>query len=116
MCWQRAYSRQGLSLLEMMLVVMLISIVASLIMVRISASTDTAKCKACQHNRSELNAAIERYGVSNGSYPSNLGDLVVPDYFPGGVPVCPVSGAAYSMNSTTHRIDGHTSSSSPGDH
>jgi type II secretory pathway pseudopilin PulG len=100
----------------MMLVVMLISIIASVIMVRISASTDAAKCKTCQHNRSELNAAIERYGVENGSYPSDLGDLVVSEYFPGGVPVCPVSGAAYSMNSTTHRIDGHTSNTLPGDH
>jgi general secretion pathway protein G len=106
----------GLSLLEMMLVVVLIAIVASIIMVRISDSTDDAKCKACRHNRAELNAAIERFGLETGSYPVDLTELAVPAYFPGGVPVCPGSGAAYSMNSTTHRIDGHSSSTLPGDH
>lgn len=107
---------RGFSLLEVVLVVVLIGIVATVIMARISNSTDTAKCRSCQHNRFELNAAIERYGVENGSYPTNLSDLNVPDYFPVGIPVCPVSGAAYSMNATTHRVEGHTSSSVPGDH
>lgn len=107
---------RGLSLLELMLVVVLISVVASLVMVRISQSSDTAKCKACLHNRVELNSAIERYGVTNGSYPTDLTDLETPDYFPAGVPVCPVSGAAYSMNATTYRIDGHSSPVMPGDH
>ena len=110
------FLKSGLSLLEMMLVVVLVAIVASIIMVRISDSTDTAKCKACQHNRAELNAAIERFGVESGTYPTDLSDLAVPTYFPGGVPVCPATGAAYSMNSTTHRIDGHSSNTLPGDH
>jgi prepilin-type N-terminal cleavage/methylation domain-containing protein len=107
---------QGLSLLEVMLVVLLIAVIATLVIPRISDTSDTAKCKACRHNRAELNAAIERYGVSNSSYPTDLTDLVAPDYFPQGIPTCPVSGAAYSMNATTHRIDGHTSAVVPGDH
>jgi general secretion pathway protein G len=108
--------RRGLSLLEVMFVVVLVAIVASLIMTRVADSTDSAKCRSCLHNRAELNAAIERYGVESGSYPSNLSDLNVPAYFPAGIPTCPVSGAAYSMNTTTHRIEGHTSSTAPGDH
>jgi general secretion pathway protein G len=108
--------RRGLSLLEVMLVVVLVSVVASIIIARVSESTDSAKCRSCQHNRAELNAAIERYGVSTGEYPNILSDLSGPEYFPSGVPNCPVSGAAYSMNSTTHRIEGHTSSTAPGDH
>jgi general secretion pathway protein G len=110
-CWKR-----GLSLLELMLVVVLVSIIASLVVVRISESFDMSQCKACHHNRSELNAAIERFGVSTGAYPSDLNDLAVPDYFPNGIPLCPVSGATYLMNSTSHRIDGHTSNTVPGDH
>ena len=107
---------RGLSLLEVMFVVVLIAVVATIIMARMSLSTDSAKCRSCQHNRAELNAAIERYGVENSSYPTSLADLNVPAYFPAGIPTCPVSGAAYSMNTTTHRIDGHTSSTVPGDH
>jgi prepilin-type N-terminal cleavage/methylation domain-containing protein len=113
---RRQLLNRGLSLLEVMLVVVLISIIASLIMSRMAASTDSAKCRSCQHNRSELNAAIERYGVENGAYPTSLGDLNAPNYFPGGIPTCPVSGAAYSMNTTIHRVEGHTSSTVPGDH
>jgi general secretion pathway protein G len=114
-CRQSLFNR-GLSLLEVMFVVVLIAIVASIIITRVSDSTDSAKCRTCQHNRSELNAAIERYGVEIGSYPANLSDLDTPTYFPAGIPTCPVSGAAYSLNTTTHRIDGHTSNTVPGDH
>lgn len=109
-------SNRGLSLLELMLVVMLVGIIASIVVARISQSSDNAKCKSCLHNRSQLNEAIERYGVENGSYPTSLNDLAVPDYFPSGIPTCPASGASYSLNTTTHRIDGHTSSTLPGDH
>jgi general secretion pathway protein G len=107
---------RGLSLLEVMFVVVLIAIIASIIMARVTDSTDSAKCRSCLHNRAELNAAIERYGVETGAYPTAIGDLNTPTYFPAGIPTCPVSGAAYSMNTTTHRVDGHTSSTAPGDH
>ena len=113
---RRHLLNRGLSLLEVMLVVVLIAIIASVIVARVADSTDSAKCRTCQHNRVELNAAIERYGVENGAYPTALSDLNVPAYFPQGIPTCPVSGAAYSMNTTTYRIDGHTSSTVPGDH
>jgi prepilin-type N-terminal cleavage/methylation domain-containing protein len=116
MCTRRFFCKRGLSLLELMLVVVLVSVIATIVIARVSQSTDTAKCKACRHNRIELNAAIERYGVTNGGYPSDLSDLAVPDYFPQGIPVCPVSGAAYSMNTTTHRVDAHTSNTVAGDH
>ena len=107
---------RGLSLLELMLVVMLVAIIASIVMVRISDSTDTAKCRACQHNRAELNAALERYGVENGSFPIDLTLLNAPEYFPAGVPTCPVTGATYAIDPGTQRISGHTSTTVPGDH
>ena len=103
-------SCRGFSLIELILVVTIIGIIATLIMPRISTSQDSAKEKSCFHNRSELNSAIERYGVTNGSFPSSLNDLNVSDYFPGGIPVCPVTGNAYSLNATTKRVDGHTNS------
>lgn len=105
-----------MSLLEVMLVVVVIGIIATIIMARLSASSDMAKCKTCFHNKSQLNAAIERYGVENGNYPTDLTDLAVPAYFPDGLPICPVSGSGYLMNGTTHRVDGHSSLTVPGDH
>jgi len=102
--------RQGFSLLELLAVVTLIGIIASLLVPRIQASSDRAKEKSCDHNRTELNSAIERYGITNGNFPSALNDLNIPDYFPGGIPTCPVTGNAYTINATTNRIDGHTNS------
>lgn len=106
----------GFSLLEVMLVIVLIGIVATIIIGTVADSTDGAKCRACQHNRAELNAAIERYGIETGAYPASLDEVNVPDYFPSGIPACPVSGAAYTLNTSTYRIEGHTSNTVPGDH
>lgn len=111
-----ANPKRGLSLLELMLVVILIGIIASIVVPRISTSSEAAKIEACHHNRAEINSALERYGVVTGSYPTSLSDVDTTDYFPGGIPVCPVTGNTYSMNATTHRVDGHTSSANPGDH
>ena len=104
---------RGLSLIEVLLVVTIIGIIASVVMVRISDSTDAAKEKSCFHNRAELNSAIERFGIETGAFPTAIGDLDTDDYFPGGIPTCPVTGNAYTLNTTTHRVDGHTSSGSP---
>jgi len=103
-----AFSRnQGFSLLELIIVVTIIGIIATLVMPRISASKDMAEEKSCYHNRTDLNSAIERYGITNGNFPSALNDLNVLDYFPEGIPTCPVTGNAYTINGTTNRVDGH---------
>ena len=102
--------RLAFSLIEVIFVVTIIGILATVIMQRISTSSDAAKEKSCFHNRTEINSAWERFGVVTGAFPTDLSDLDVPDYFPGGIPVCPVSGAAYTMNATTERVDGHTNS------
>ncbi len=104
------HSRQGFSLLELIIVVTIIGIIATLVMPRISASSDKANENTCYHNRAELNSALERYGITNGSFPSSLNDLNTLDYFPGGIPACPVTGNAYVLNTTTNRVEGHTNS------
>lgn len=97
--------------MELIAVVVIIGIIATLLMPRIVESQDEAKANACQHDRMLINSAIERFAVVNNAYPTSLSDLNVPDYFPSGIPSCPVTGAAYSLNSTTHRVDGHTGGS-----
>ena len=44
------------------------------------------------------------------SYPAaNLSDIGADtSYLPGGLPVCPVDGTAYTINTTTGRVTGHT--------
>lgn len=99
--------RFGFSLLELMTVVLLIGILVTIGVVRIAESSDKAKQKSCNSNRTQLNAALERYAVSNGSFATDISDVDTADYFPGGIPVCPVDGSAYTLNTTTHRVEGH---------
>ena len=106
----------GFTLLELMLVVILLGIIAAIVLPRVIGSADDAKVKTCHHNRVEINSAIERYQVVNGSFPTDLSDLESAEYFPIGIPVCPVTGSTYTMNSTTNRVEGHASGTNPGDH
>lgn len=105
--------RDGLSLLELLIVITIIAALATYAMIRLSVAVDSAAEKACNHNVTQINSASERYAVLNDAFPTDLTDLETNDYFPEGVPICPVSGTAYSLNSTTHRVDGHAGGSHP---
>ena len=109
---------RGFSLLELMAVIIVVGVIATLIIYRIAPTSDFARTQACSHNRSEINAAIERWYVDKNTWPAgDLSDLGGdPEYFPVGIPTCPVTGSAYSLNATTKRVDGHNSDALPGDH
>lgn len=109
----RKTSRAGFSLLELLAVVTILGIIALVVIPRISASSATARENACFQNKSEINAAVERYFFENGSLPNSIADLNTATYFPDGIPTCPVSGTAYTLDATTKRVSGHTSGSHP---
>jgi prepilin-type N-terminal cleavage/methylation domain-containing protein len=99
--------RTGFSLMELLAVVTILGIIAAIIVPRVTVSSDTAKQKVNAHNKATINAAVERYYIENGTWPAdNLSDIGADaDYFPDGVPTNPVTGAAYTLNSTTHRVN-----------
>lgn len=101
--------------MELLAVVVVLGLIATLALPRMISSTDAAREKACYHNRGEINITVERYYLHTGNWPAtNLSDIGAdPNYFPDGLPTCPVSGAAYRLDGTTHRVIGHTHS---GDH
>ncbi len=105
---QHRKDRGGFSFLEVMAVVGLVGIIVAITITRIAESSDAAQAKSCNHNRSQLNSALERFAVSNGSFATSMADIDTDDYFPGGIPVCPVDGSAYTLNTTTHRVEGHS--------
>jgi prepilin-type N-terminal cleavage/methylation domain-containing protein len=108
-------ARFGFSLMELLAVVVILGVIAALVLPRVSSNNDLAKEKTCLHNRAEINIAVEQYYIHTGAWPANnLSDIGAdPDYFPEGVPTCPVTGNAYQLDGTLHRVQGHTG---PGTH
>ena len=109
----RLKNRAAFSLMELLAAVVILGILAALILPRVSAGTDTAKVKTCVHNRTEINITVEQYYLHTGNWPANdlsdiAGDI---NYFPDGLATCPVTGAAYRIDPTTHRVVGHAGSS-----
>ena len=99
--------RSGFSLMELLAVVTILGIIAAIIVPRVAVSSDTAKTKVNSHNKATINAAVERWYIEKGAWPANnLSDIGADaNYFPEAVPTNPTSGAAYTLNATTHRVN-----------
>ena len=101
--------RRAFTLLEMMAAVVILALIATFILPRSTHSIDKAKECTCFHHRTNVNRAVERYHIETGSWPAD--DLSTfagsHDFFPFGVPDCPVSGDSYRLDPTTHRVVGH---------
>lgn len=99
--------RSGFSLLELLAVVTILGIIAAIIVPRVTVSSTTAKTKVRDHHKATINSAVERYYVETNAWPANdLSDIGAnASYFPDGLPVDPVSGSAYTLNATTHRVN-----------
>jgi hypothetical protein len=111
----RNHRPTAFSLMELIAVVTILGVVAALVLPRVISGTDVAKEKACFHNRAEIGITVERFYMHTGAWPANdLSDIGTNgEYFPDGLPACPVSGHAYRLDPVTHRVVGHGSS---GDH
>jgi general secretion pathway protein G len=84
-------SARGFTLLELMIVIAIIVILATIGAGRYEQSLKTARYAAQQHDVSELNAAIQHYTEDKEMPPNSLDDLVSAGYF-GHIPVDPVTG------------------------
>lgn len=100
--------RKGLTLMELLIVVIILGALAAIAIPRITTSATTAKINACKTNVDTLNTSIEMYNVDTGSYPSALTDVTADaNYFPDGAPGCPFN-TAYSYSATTNRVSDHS--------
>ena len=96
--------RKGLTLIELLIVVIILGALAAIAVPRMSSSATTAKKRACQTNQGTINSQIELYyaNSTDGSWPTLSTFITDANYFPD-TPTCP-SGGTYSMDSTTHHV------------
>jgi len=64
------YRQKGFTLLEVMLVVVILSVLAAIAIPRLAGSSDKAREKADIITAREVKAALDRYEIENGSYPT----------------------------------------------
>ncbi len=85
--------KRGLSLIEILVVVVILGILAAIAMPRFMNAAYRTKDNTCQANISIMNEAVERYYAQNGYLPKKLAKLTTDvNYFPLGIPVCPNGG------------------------
>jgi len=106
----RTTNRAAFSLVELIAVVAILAIVAAYIVPRVGSHHTSAKRSACLVNKGEIELQVRLWYRNNGSYPaanlSNIAGNVA--YFPAGLPTCPVDGTAYTIDTTTGLVSGHS--------
>jgi len=99
----------GFTLLELLIVVVILGILAAVVVPRFAISAGTAKRNACDCNLARISTQVDRWYFEKQSWPKiDLSDISADtDYFPDGVPRCPVDNRVYQLNPTTHRVKRH---------
>ncbi len=109
---KRFRNRSGFTLIEILAVVVILGILAVVVVPRVLASSATAKINACYQNKAAINTGIEKWYFDTGTWPAdNLADISADvNYFPDGIPACPVDASAYAMDPLVgnNRVTGHT--------
>jgi general secretion pathway protein G len=77
----RKSRRGGFTLVEMMVVIVIIGILATVVIVNISGKADKARVEATQALLKQLGGQMEMFKLDNNRYPENLMDLYkMPSY------------------------------------
>ena len=103
-----AMQRKGFSLLELMVVISVVGVLAIVIVPRVFGENDAAKTAACHTYRGDIEVQAELWMHNTGTWPtSSLSDLGADtNYYPEGLPTCPVDGTAYTIDASG-RVVGH---------
>ena len=102
--------RRGLSLLEMLAVVTLMGVLAVIVIPRFTTHTLAAKRNACFVNKGNIEVQCQLWLRQKGVNPAaNLNDIAADkNYFPEGLPKCPVDSSSYTITTSSLRVSGHT--------
>ncbi len=95
------------SLLELIAVIVIMGILVTIVVPRITFHTRFAKIQVCDQYRSDLDSSMEKYLFDQGMFVDNLSKLN-PQYYPDVIPTCPVDGSAYTIDPVSGRVQAHT--------
>jgi prepilin-type N-terminal cleavage/methylation domain-containing protein len=99
----------GLSLLELLAVVTIIGILAVIVLPRFSNSSVRAKSNSCFVNKGNIEIQAQLWFRNRGAWPAaDLSDIGTDrNFFPEGLPTCPVDGSRYSFSAASQQVNGH---------
>ncbi len=105
----RSMRRRGISLLEVMAVGLILAVIVATATYRFLPASSDVRKNACYVIKEEINLQVRLWFREKGAWPNTaLSDIGVnPDYFPAGLPTCPVDNTAYQIDASTHEITGH---------
>lgn len=105
----RAHRARGFSLIELMAVVAILGLLAVIALPRTESVRMSGRRAACHVNHAEIELQVLLWKRIHGTWPAddlaNLG--AEGDFFPEGIPTCPVDGSAYTIDGAG-RVVGHS--------
>lgn len=107
---ERPSNRKAFSLWELMAVIFILGILAANVVPRLAQHRLEGNKAGCYANKGDIELQCKLWRRNKGGYPlANLSDIGADTtYFPGGLPICPVDGTSYTIDTTTGRVTGHT--------
>lgn len=105
--YKRILYKAGFTVVELLIVVSILSILAAVVIPRMTNAIVDSKDAACKANVQQINSQIVYYHTKEGIWPESLEDITSDvNYFPKGSPECPFD-KYYNYNSTIHQVEFH---------
>lgn len=97
------------SLVELLGVLAIVGLIAAIILPRLVDSDERSQIAACEAHKGNIEIQAELWLHETGVWPagdlSDVGSDV--NYFPQGLPTCPLDGSSYTIDPATGRVPGH---------